>query len=178
MSNDLEMVVSDTTIDNREISELVLEIDKGYKKQPSYRDFKHILSNDYKSPSITYHSEHRINETIALKLSQYKQNVLKIDEMAPSDFPINLLTTFENQNYIKWWKSVPILDKLRLFPSEYLSIGMISAFGTTLFFLVSGLIIQRIIIAPDFGIVVLVLTFFFGLMTIVSRFDIGDKNDE
>lgn len=81
----------------------------------------------------------------------------------------------ESQQYsqpkprISWWESHSTIRKLRAYPREFLSFGTAIFFFGTLFLIIAGLILDRIIIAPDFGTSSLILFLFLWLMTQVSK---------
>lgn len=80
----------------------------------------------------------------------------------------------EQQQYLEdyhnfWWKTLSTVAKLRNHPREFLSFGTLSIFCFTFYCLISGLILDRIIIAPDYGVLFLILSFIFWLMTQVKE---------
>jgi hypothetical protein len=69
----------------------------------------------------------------------------------------------------KWWSRISTLEKLRNHPREFLSYGTFGLFVLTASLLVGGLILNRMILMPDFGVSILIISMIFWLMTQVAK---------
>ncbi|MFC1618792.1 hypothetical protein ACFL45_02500 [Candidatus Neomarinimicrobiota bacterium] len=70
-----------------------------------------------------------------------------------------------------WWSGLSTLEKAKTFPREFLSFSMLGGLFFTVFLLASGIILNRVILAPDFGVVLIIIFSIFWLMTQLAKID-------
>ena len=86
------------------------------------------------------------------------------------DALVNVRAEEMSKHIVKsWWSSLSIFEKIRGHPRVFLSTVTFTAFAFTIFCVLSGLLLNRLIIAPDFAVVISIISFFFWLMTLFSK---------
>ena len=64
-----------------------------------------------------------------------------------------------------------LLEAIREYRRDFVLFGTSTIFALTLFLIISGIVLDRLVIAPDFGVTMLILSITFWLMAWFSNFE-------
>ena len=110
------------------------------------------------------------------KLNKLKRNYLDYTEFEKLlDLDINLdnniINDIDKKLHKSWWANLSTLEKLRNHPREFLSYGTFGTFVLSFSALLGNIIMNRNLIAPDFGVSIVIISMILWLMTQVSKFE-------